>query len=81
MAVLATAAASLINSGYTPDSVKAALAASDVTLLDHTGLVSVQLQKPNSQTQGTLGPSRPTCGRPDAPASNTDVKPSQGGQP
>jgi hypothetical protein len=48
--------ASLINAGYSPDSVKAALAASDVTLLDHTGLVSVQLQKPNSQLKELSAP-------------------------
>jgi phage portal protein BeeE len=48
MAVLATAASSLINAGYDPESVKASLAASDVTLLKHTGLVSVQLQAPGS---------------------------------
>lgn len=48
MQVLAAAASSLINAGYAPDSIKAALAASDVTLLKHTGLVSVQLQAPGS---------------------------------
>ena len=49
MQVLATAANTLITAGYTADSVKAALAASDVTLLVHSGLVSVQLQAPGSE--------------------------------
>lgn len=38
--------ASLINAGYTPDSAVAALEAEDWTLLEHTGLFSVQLQPP-----------------------------------
>lgn len=50
MAILASAASTLITSGYSPESVKAALAASDVTLLNHTGLVSVQLQKPGTES-------------------------------
>lgn len=37
-----------IDSGYTPDSVKAAMAAEDLTLLQHSGLYSVQLQAPGS---------------------------------
>jgi hypothetical protein len=48
MAVLATAASALITAGYDPESIKASLAASDVTLLKHTGLTSVQLQAPGS---------------------------------
>jgi hypothetical protein len=73
---------SLINAGYTPDSVKAALAASDVTLLDHTGLVSVQLQKPNSQLKELTAPKPADVSvSPDAKPSNADIKPSQGGQP
>lgn len=36
----------LVNSGYTPDSVIAAVDADDMTLLEHTGLYSVQLQPP-----------------------------------
>jgi hypothetical protein len=34
----------LISAGYVPDSVTAATAAHDETLLEHTGLPSVQLQ-------------------------------------
>lgn len=53
MAVLATAASAFITAGYTPDSIKSALAASDVTLLVHSGLVSVQLQAPGSGPPST----------------------------
>jgi phage portal protein BeeE len=38
----------LVDAGYTPESVMAAVTASDWSLLDHTGLFSVQLQKPGS---------------------------------
>ncbi len=48
MAVLATAASALILAGWEPASVIASLAASDVTLLKHTGLPSVQLQAAGS---------------------------------
>lgn len=43
-------AQNLINSGFEPDAVIAAIAADDITLLknNHTGLTSVQLQPPNS---------------------------------
>ena len=44
MQVLATAANSLVMAGYTPASINAALSAGDVTLLEHSGLVSVQMQ-------------------------------------
>jgi len=50
MQVLLAAAASGINAGWEPASVIAALAATDVTLLKHTGMVSVQLQAPGSLT-------------------------------
>ncbi len=53
MQVLATAANTLITAGYTADSIKAALAASDVTLLKHSGMVSVQLQTPGTSTDNT----------------------------
>jgi hypothetical protein len=36
----------LIQAGYYPDSVKEAVATGDFSLLEHSGLVSVQLQKP-----------------------------------
>lgn len=38
----------LVRDGYTSDSVKAAVVANDMSLLVHTGLVSVQLQVPGS---------------------------------
>lgn len=38
----------LVDAGYEPDSVVAAVKASDWTLLDHSGLYSVQLQAPGS---------------------------------
>jgi len=39
-----------IRAGYTPDSITAAVDAEDVTLLEHTGLFSVQLQPPGTET-------------------------------
>lgn len=48
MNVLAQAAQALVVAGYTPESVNLALSAGDITLLKHTGLVSVQMQKPGS---------------------------------
>lgn len=41
-----------IRSGYIPDSVVAAVNANDLRLLVHSGLMSVQLQKPGDPTQG-----------------------------
>ena len=43
----------LIEAGYDPDSVVAAIAANDMTRLSHTGMVSVQLQKPGSGEAGS----------------------------
>lgn len=42
----------LIDGGYTPDSVTAAVANQDWALLKHSGLLSVQLQPPGAQTSG-----------------------------
>jgi hypothetical protein len=46
----------LVNGGFTPESAKAAVIAQDMSLLVHTGLVSVQLQQPGQNpapsTQG-----------------------------
>ncbi|HZE32842.1 MAG TPA: phage portal protein [Actinoallomurus sp.] len=39
-----------LDAGWTPESVKAAVAADDWSLLEHSGLFSVQLQKPGSGT-------------------------------
>lgn len=60
MQVLATAANTFITAGYEADSVKAALSAGDITLLKHTGMVSVQLQKPGaSDPPGSTGSPAP----------------------
>jgi phage portal protein BeeE len=49
--VRATTIASLIASGFTPESAVAAVEANDfIGLLEHTGLTSVQLQKPGAET-------------------------------
>jgi len=48
MQVLAGAASTLLMAGYTADSITAALTAGDLTLLQHTGLLSVQLQAPGT---------------------------------
>ena len=48
MQTLAAAASTLLMSGYTAESITAALSASDMTLLEHTGLVSVQLYPPGT---------------------------------
>lgn len=58
MQVLATAANTLITAGYEPDSIKSALAASDITLLTHTGLTSVQLQKPGESQPAPTTPTQ-----------------------
>lgn len=44
---------SLITAGFTPESVVAAVKAGDLALLKHSGLVSVQLQKPGSNEGGS----------------------------
>lgn len=46
MLVLAEAAQALVVAGFTPESVTLALSAGDITLLKHSGLVSVQMQTP-----------------------------------
>lgn len=53
MQTLASAASTLLMAGYTAESITAALSASDMTLLEHTGLLSVQLQAPGAATNGT----------------------------
>lgn len=49
MQVLATAANTLLMAGYEAESITAALTAGDLTLLQHTGLLSVQLQPPGTE--------------------------------
>lgn len=48
----------LVDAGYLPASVVAAVDAEDMTLLEHSGLFSVQLQKPGT------GPTTPTGAKP-----------------
>jgi phage portal protein BeeE len=57
----------LIDAGYTPASVVASVESGDWRLLQHTGLFSVQLQKPGSEQPG----SAPTSPRP--AGSSTDA--------
>lgn len=59
MQIDASSAQTLVNSGFTPESSVAAIAARDLTLLVHTGLLSVQLQDP-------------TAAPPDAPDASED---------
>lgn len=49
----ATTISSLITAGYDPESVIAAVEASDFRLLQHTGWYSVQLQRPGDSTGGS----------------------------
>lgn len=64
-----------VNAGFTPDSAVAAVQAQDVSLLKHTGLVSVQLQPPGTTFQKPNGSGPPTL--PPAPE-RADVGPSEG---
>ncbi|MEU1810962.1 phage portal protein [Micromonospora aurantiaca (nom. illeg.)] len=60
----ATTIQALVNAGYTPDSVVAAVEASDWRLLVHTGLFSVQLQPAGAQQPPTQ--TEPPAGSDDA---------------
>lgn len=54
--VMSTTAATinaLLAAGWTPDSSKAAVLAEDLNLLEHSGLMSVQLQPPGAQDKDT----------------------------
>jgi hypothetical protein len=46
----------LVDAGYDPESVKAAVDAQDMTLLKHTGLFSVQLQPPGATAPAPAAP-------------------------
>lgn len=46
--IKATTASTLLSAGYTHESVKLALASGDMTLLEHSGLYSVQLRPPGA---------------------------------
>jgi hypothetical protein len=49
----------LIRDGYTPESAVAAVTNDEWSLLQHTGLVSVQLQAPGSMTPALNGNGQP----------------------
>lgn len=55
MAVNASAASTLIQAGYEAASVTAAITSGDMSLLKHTGLVSVQMQAPGTGTSPNGG--------------------------
>ncbi|MFE0699126.1 phage portal protein [Streptomyces sp. NPDC058872] len=46
----------LVDAGYTPESVQRAVQAEDWSLLEHTGLFSVQLQRPGTRSSTTPTP-------------------------
>lgn len=66
--VKATTIASLITSGYEPDSVIAAVEAGDYRLLVHSGLYSVQLQKPGGDSPAPPVEAPPERALPGIPA-------------
>jgi hypothetical protein len=60
-----------VREGFTPDSVVAAVNAQDITLLKHSGLVSVQLWAPGQES----------ARHPDDPGADSPTKPTGGGPP
>lgn len=67
---------SLVDGGFDPDSIIEAIRAGDWTLLEHTGLVSVQLLPPGLTAQ----PGTPPVG-PDGKPLQGPMQPQQNGQP
>lgn len=59
----------LVKEGFTPDSAIAAVMGQDMSLLKHTGLVSVQLQPPGTTTPAP--PAKPALPAPKPPAKTT----------
>jgi phage portal protein BeeE len=57
-----------ITSGFTPESSVAAVNAFDLTMLEHTGLVSVQLLPPGTEAPGATPPTGPPVLPPGQPA-------------
>jgi hypothetical protein len=57
--VQAATIANLVKEGFTADSAKAAVVAGDMTLLKHTGLLSVQLQPPGATVSPSNGSQPP----------------------
>jgi phage portal protein BeeE len=68
MQVDAASVQTLVNSGFEPESVKKAVSARDVTLLVHTGLMSVQLQPPGTTDPATPPDTPAAADTPDVPA-------------
>jgi phage portal protein BeeE len=80
----ATTILSLIQAGYTPESVVQAVDTGDLTVLEHTGLVSVQLQKTapipaggTNEPDPTLANDPPTPALPPAPAPGAPPEPNE----
>lgn len=57
--IQASTIVALVNGGFIPESAKAAVVAQDMTLLKHSGLVSVQLQPPGAVVRPAL-PAKPS---------------------
>jgi phage portal protein BeeE len=79
-AIKATTITAYVKEGFTPESAIAAVRGQDITLLKHTGLVSVQLWEPGAESPrkpepGAESPSQPTgAGVPVPPAAPKDGK-------
>jgi len=71
----------LVTAGFTPDSVIAAVESGDYTLLEHTGLYSVQLSPAGTvgEGKGSLVTGTPSTDTPAAPAAPDSTKPAAGG--
>lgn len=64
----AAAVRQLVDAGYTPDSVVAAIDGEDLTMLEHSGLYSVQLQPPGPDQPSTaVQATRPVAQKPEEP--------------
>jgi hypothetical protein len=57
----------LVRDGFTPDSAVAAVMAQDMSLLVHSGLVSVQLWKPGGESPRVPAPGADSPGHPTGP--------------
>lgn len=67
----------LVDAGYVPETVVAAVDAEDMTLLKHSGLYSVQLQPPGTTAKPTAPAAAPPVA-PVAPPAKPPTKPSPG---
>ncbi len=68
----ATSVQTLVNAGFDPDTVVAAISARDLTLLQHTGLLSVQLQEPGAQPMIDASPAQKVLPAGDPPKRELD---------